>query len=235
MSDNVSYTPPPYSADSGGPGDHSSDQTGIISHHTADDLNWGTLHAEDYWYTFFSEDIYPVSSDDFHENPNYYHGVFGTYFRDFLHETDTQTTSAFEAWLENHTRAQLRFYSPYLWLYEILISYVSTIQDSTIYEADRSQYLTTAQQEAVSSLNNLKFQTNSSSNATKQAKVSAENQIQQAYMQIYLGYKSMLSDYTESISNQITSTNNNQNSLSSLMSAIIEQMQEMVSGIFKSA
>ena len=235
MSDNVSYTPPPYSGSTGssGPGNHSEDQTGIISHHTTHGLTWDA-GTEDYWNTFFSENIYPVSSDDFDENPNYYHGVFGTYYRDYLHTTTTGTTSGFQAWLENHTRAQLRFYSPYLWLYEILISYVSTIQDSTIYEADRSQYLTKAQQEAVSSLNNLNFET-ATGGATKTAKISAKNQQQQAYMQIYLGYKSMLSDYTESISNQITSTNNNQNSLSSLMSAIIEQMQEMVSGIFKSA
>ena len=74
-----------------------------------------------------------------------------------MNTTTTGTTSGFQAWLENNTRAQLRFYSPYLWLYEILISYVDTIQDSTIYEADRSQYLTKAQQEAVSSLNNLKL------------------------------------------------------------------------------
>jgi hypothetical protein len=183
--------------------------------------------TESYWNTFFGT-FYPVSSDNYNENPDYYLGLFGEYYRDWKRSS----TADFSTYLNKSSEVSLRYQSPYLWLYTLLTELFDAVQNSTIYEADRTNFLTDAQQKAVSALSGITYQVVTKSKAATKAYY---NQVYQQWLQIYLGYKSFMSDKTESISNQITSTNDNLSSQSSLMSGIMDQMQEMISGIIKGA
>ena len=200
--------------------------SGGYAYTTGQNIIWDNS-TEIYWNTFFGT-YYPVSSDNYNENPDYYLGLFGKYYRDWKRSSTTD----FSTYLNKSSEVSLRYQSPYLWLYTLLIELFDAVQNSTIYEADRTNFLTDAQQKAVSALGGITYQVVNKSKATTKTYY---NQVYQQWLQIYLGYKTFMSDKTESINNQITSTNDNLSSQSSLMSGIMDQMQEMISGIVKGA
>ncbi len=193
--------------------------------HTA--ITWNS-ETNQLWDVFFT-DYVTVSPENFEANPNYYSDLFGRYYADATIAGKTSQAD-WKTFLDG-TDIHLRHFSPFIWIYRLFGKVITEMQRVTVNEAERVSTLTLAQQAAVSALaHNVKF-----TSFTESSDVTAQfqNQQYQQWAQSYLGYKATIGGSIDSVNNSTQQISNNIQAEASVMAAMIQQLQSVISAIFQ--
>ena len=208
---------------------------------------WGTdsTGTQMLWEVFFNKNYYNVSSSSYSEAPEYHENVFAKYLQDWLDNTDSDTRNYYESKSTNpnntlcqswetylsKSTVNIRSKSPFLWVYRLFSELLNNTSQLTTDELNRAEVLAQTQKKAVSAVAyNISYDLPSSANdVTAQAK----NQKEQQKLQIYLSTKAYQEARSEKADNLADSTNDAIQQENDLMTSLIDQIQEMITSIFK--
>jgi hypothetical protein len=255
---NVATTDPTYQPVA--PGDHSSDSLRIfVDHHGSildEDTNtydsgyvwYASQGTDDLWTTFFT-DYAQITVDQYNDDPYYYHGLFGTYWRDWYENSLTSgerstyanTTNGIinsniaETWTDYLDSSDILFRqrSAFQWVYEIMIEFTQQIQNVMLYQSNRSSVLVDAQDDAISAMSDqVSAYIIHSGSGTTNAQNAAKNNVIAADIGIYQSKAQTLSDSTSNITNETTNSSNYSKNVSSIMNKLIQMTESLLKGIF---
>ena len=262
MSDVTNYIPPWNTTANQpiAPGDHDTDSLRIFYNHHGSILNETTGEystgydmtqangTDELWNTFFSQYAL-ITVDQYNDDPYYYHGLFGVYWRDWYENTlstsqqsnylngtsNTVSSDIASSWTNYLDSSDILFRqrSAFQWVYQIMIEFTQQIQNVMLYQSNRSSVLVDAQDDAISAMSArtsdyITYEGDSTTNAKNNA---TNNQIA-ADIGVYQSKAQTLSDSTSNITNETTNSSNYSKNTMSIMNKLIQTMESILKGIF---
>jgi hypothetical protein len=244
MSEFAPYNPYIPSYASSGLSGKNTEYSGINS---PPNIDFGT--DDKYWNAFFEyicikeENYQNYSSTD--GKSGFYQELFADYWQGFGNIYGTPGTAGsravpssvtVEEWNTYMQESSLgeRVWSPFMWMFKILLDLMPEIQQATVNDSNLSYVLTNAQLDATNAMSEINFQAPSSSSPTITINPfqTEANQNYQIYMQLYLGWSAVVQSEESTASNNVNSSNQAFSQINSLMTSLIQQMQSILSLLF---
>jgi len=169
-----------------------------------------------------------VSNEEYERDESYYTQIYKRYWRDFVisRQGDVGVQSTWETFLNNNSDFQQRFKSSFIWAFNKLLDILQYIQEFSVNESTWILDINKTQQKVASAIYQIHFV--KPNNADNQF----ANVVKQRNLQVYSGWQELMNTKVSQFNSSIDATNQSNSTQNSVMTSLIQQMQNMMAQLF---